>query len=214
MNTWLTSHTVAGALYETDLRLRPDGASGLLVSALDAYADYQTHHAWTWEHQALTRARWVAGDPRIGTEFERVRCKVLGKKRDVARLRAAVIAMRDKMHAVHPNTSDLFDLKHDAGGLVDVEFIVQFLVLAHAHAHKGMLANSGNLALLKLAGELGLIPTTRAARVREAYRKFRSLQHALRLEGAEYARVEPETVKDHVAAVRGLWKWVMLQSGR
>ena len=131
INTWLGSLTPAGMLYETDLRLRPDGASGLLVSSTEAFRDYQLHQAWTWEHQALTRARFVCGDAAIGAAFEALRREVLRPPRDAGKLRDEVLAMREKMHAGHPNDSGLFDLKHDSGGIVDVEFSVQYLVLRH-----------------------------------------------------------------------------------
>ena len=205
INTWLGSTTAAGVLYETDLRLRPDGASGLLVSSVEAFSQYQHSHAWTWEHQALTRARYVAGDAAVGAAFERIRCDILTQPRDPAKLREDVLAMRQKMHDGHPNRSDLFDLKHDAGGIVDVEFMVQYLVLAHAAQHPELTRNSGNLALLKLAAELELIPASDAEAVRNAYREFRRLQHALRLQSAQTARVEPAQVAEHAAAVRRLW---------
>ncbi len=137
INTWLTSFTRAGVLYETDLRLRPDGASGLLVSRVDAFAEYQRSKAWVWEHQALTRARFVAGDQAIGAAFERLRVEILRLPRELAELRSEVQAMRSRMLAGHPNKSGLFDIKHDRGGIVDVEFIVQYLVLGFAHRHRG-----------------------------------------------------------------------------
>src|SRR5688572_15116556 len=113
LNSWLTARTPAGMLFETDLELRPSGASGLLVSTIEAFSRYQEESAWVWEHQALTRARYCAGDPRVGEAFEAIRERVLKKKRDPASLRAAILEMREKMHAAHPNTSGLFDVKHD-----------------------------------------------------------------------------------------------------
>ena len=109
--------TSAGVLYETDLRLRPDGASGLLVSPFEAFAEYQRTHAWVWEHQALTRARFVAGDAGIGAPFEAIRVEVLRRPRDLPALRDEVVAMRDKMLDAHPNPSGRFDIKHDRGGI-------------------------------------------------------------------------------------------------
>ena len=151
VNYWLTTTTAAGVLYDTDLRLRPDGASGLLVSPLASFREYQSRHAWPWEHQALSRARHVAGDAAIGKAFEELRIEVLRQERDPAALKRAVAEMRRKLHDGHPNRSARFDLKHDRGGIIDVEFIVQYLVLAHAHAHAELTGNIGNLALLKLA---------------------------------------------------------------
>ncbi len=205
LNNWLTTHTAAGVLFATDLRLRPSGASGLLVSSLAAFQEYQEQAAWTWEHQALTRARYCAGDAAVGAAFEAIRERILRRARDPQKLAQDVLAMREKMHAAHPNRSQLFDLKHDRGGMIDLEFIVQYLVLAHAHAHPELVGNLGNIALLGIAGKLGHIPAALAGECQDAYREFRRRQHALRLEGAQYARVEPATVQDRVRAVRALW---------
>ncbi len=209
VNLWLTSTTAAGALYETDLRLRPDGASGLLVSPLAAFADYQRAQAWVWEHQALTRARGVAGDPAIVQRFEDVRAELLRRPRLLPVLRSEIVLMRDTMLAAHPNPSGLFDVKHDRGGLIDVEFIVQYLVLSHAERHGALVGNIGNLALLKLAAQLGLISADDALAVHDAYRRFRQIQHALRLQGDKYARVDGATLTAHIAAVKKLWTAVM-----
>ena len=214
INTWLASTTSAGVLYETDLRLRPNGAAGLLVSQIDAFREYAFEKAWVWEHQALTRARFVAGDAEIGGHFERIRTEVLSRPRDLAALGSEILAMRDKMRDAHANASGLFDLKHDRGGIVDVEFVVQFLVLGHAHRHTGLTGNIGNLALLKLAAGLGLLPGDLAAGAHAAYREFRRLQHAMRLQGERYARVEPAGVAGHVQAVLRLWEWVFSASRR
>jgi len=208
INTWLTSATSAGVLYETDLRLRPDGAAGLLVSHIDAFRDYEFEKAWVWEHQALTRARFVAGDPEIGARLERVRTEVLCRQRELAALAGEILSMRDRMRDAHPNASGLFDLKHDRGGIVDVEFVVQFLVLGHAHRHPGLTRNVGNLALLKLAAGLGLLPDELATGAHAAYREFRRLQHAMRLQGERFARVDPAVVAQHAKAVQQLWTWV------
>ena len=208
MNTWLTSFTQAGVLYETDLRLRPDGASGLLVSRFDAYAEYQRSKAWTFEHQALTRARFVAGHADIGVRFERLRSEVLRLPRELPRLREDVLSMRRKMLDGHPNPSGLYDIKHDRGGIVDVEFAVQYLVLGHAHRHEDLTGNIGNLALLKLSGRLGLIPEGLAAQAHHSYREFRRLQHQVRLQGERYARVPRQRVEHLVDPVLRLWEAV------
>ncbi len=205
INNWLTSVTAAGVLYETDLRLRPDGASGLLVTPLDSMRRYQLEQAWLWEHQALTRARAVAGDAAIGSAFEDLRQEVLCAPREAKALRSGIAEMRAKMLEAHPNTSALFDLKHDRGGIIDVEFMVQYLVLGHAREHPGLTANSGNLALLNSAAGLGLISAAEASQVRDAYRQFRSLQHQLRLAGERYARVDASQVATAVSAVKSLW---------
>ena len=206
INTWLGTLTPAGMLYETDLRLRPDGASGLLVSSTEAFRDYQMSHAWVWEHQALTRARFVCGDAAIGDTFEALRREVLGIPRDAGKLRDEVLAMREKMHAGHLNPTELFDLKHDSGGIVDVEFCVQYLVLRDSPAHPELADNVGNIALLLRAGIAGLIPAAVAEAAADAYRELRRLQHAVKLSsGAEHARLartEPDPVCE---AVRALW---------
>lgn len=206
INSWLSSLTSAGILYETDMALRPNGASGLLVSPLDAFSDYQQHKAWLWEHQALSRARFCAGDARIGSAFERIRIDVMRQPRDVAALRQAVIDMREKILAAHPNRSELFDVKHDRGGIIDVEFAVQYLVLSHAHQYAELTANSGNIALLEKLGQLGLIDAERAHSVASAYRHYRALQHALKLQGAGLARVARTTVTEQAATVLALWQ--------
>ena len=205
LNHWLTTRTSSGVLFDTDLRLRPSGEAGLLVSSLEAFAKYQEESAWVWEHQALTRARYCAGDAEVGAGFEAVRTRILTRPRDAAALARDVLAMRARMHEAHPNHSGLFDVKHDRGGMIDVEFVVQYLVLANASRFHDLTGNLGNIALLKMAGEHALIAPAQAERCREAYREFRRLQHALRLHGAQYARVPPERVAAHVHAVRALW---------
>jgi len=209
LNHWLTTRTSSGALFETDLRLRPSGEAGLLVSSIEAFAQYQESSAWVWEHQALTRARACAGDSSVGASFEEIRRRILVRPRDAATLAKEVLAMRERMHASHPNTSGLFDVKHDRGGMIDLEFIVQYLVLAHAARHAELTGNLGNIALLGIAARLGLIAQDLAEQCREAYREFRRIQHALRLGGAQYARVPPEVVEPRAAAVRALWAAVL-----
>ena len=209
VNSWLSSRTTSGVLFDTDLELRPSGASGLLVSAVEAFARYQETSAWVWEHQALTRARYSAGAPEVGAAFERIREEVLTRVREARALGTEIRAMRERLHAAHPNTSALFDLKHDAGGMIDIEFAVQFLVLAHAHRHHDLVGNLGNIALLRMAASHGLLDAELAERARNAYRDFRRLQHALRLNGASYARVPHEQIAQHAAAVRALWQQVL-----
>jgi glutamate-ammonia-ligase adenylyltransferase len=212
MNTWLTSFTAADMLYETDLRLRPDGAAGLLVSRLQAFAEYQRTKAWTFEHQALTRARFVAGASSIGEVFERLRIEVLCQPRDLAELRDDVLSMREKMLKGHPNASGLFDIKHDRGGIVDVEFCVQYLVLGYAHQHRELTANIGTLALLKLAAKVGLIDEEIASKAHASYREFRRLQHQLRLQGERYARLPKHRVEPLLEPVTALWSAIFQQA--
>ncbi|MEO6022527.1 MAG: bifunctional [glutamate--ammonia ligase]-adenylyl-L-tyrosine phosphorylase/[glutamate--ammonia-ligase] adenylyltransferase [Burkholderiales bacterium] len=206
LNSWFSTYTASGVLYETDLRLRPDGASGLLVSSVSAFVEYQSRQAWTWEHQALTRARYCAGDGAVGSSFEGIRIEVLRQQRDGAALREEVIAMRTKMHKGHPVPAATFDLKHSDGGLVDIEFCVQYFVLAYAHRHAGLAAGIGNIALLRLCAELALIPAQLAERVADAYRELRRLQHRAWLDEQADARVPFDRVDQYAEPVRELWQ--------
>ncbi len=209
LNTWLASRTPAGILFETDLRLRPNGDSGLLAVSVDAFRDYQLHHAWVWEHQALSRARFVAGDAAVGERFEAIRREILSLPREAKALRDEVVAMRKKMRDAHASkTPGQFDLKHDPGGIVDVEFIVQYLILAHARQYPELSGNLGNIALLALAADLGLIPRELADGARGAYREYRRLQHLLRLNAIPKARIEAATVARQIDAVGLLWRHV------
>jgi [glutamine synthetase] adenylyltransferase / [glutamine synthetase]-adenylyl-L-tyrosine phosphorylase len=208
INSWFNSLTSAGLLYETDLQLRPDGNSGLLVSSVEAFHDYQLNRAWAWEHQAITRARFVAGDASIGAAFEAVRIEVMRQPRDAQKLREEVVEMREKMRRAQHLSADDFDLKHSAGGIIDVEFIVQYLVLAHAAQYAELTNNFGNIALLKSLGSLGIIDATLAEKVADAYREYRRLQHAARLQGNMQAKVEIASVQSSANAVVSLWKAV------
>jgi glutamate-ammonia-ligase adenylyltransferase len=203
--TWMTSHTPAGILFDIDIALRPDGASGLLVSSVASFEKYEMNSAWQWEHQALTRARFCAGDAEIGVRFEAIREKVLRQRRDPVKLKQDVLDMREKMRDAHPNRTELFDLKHDVGGMIDIEFMVQYMVLRFAADHPRLTGDIGNIALLKLFGEFDLVDSELANRVADAYRTFRRLQHQIRLQGEERARVEREKVLIEVASVRALW---------
>ncbi|MFO1299258.1 MAG: bifunctional [glutamate--ammonia ligase]-adenylyl-L-tyrosine phosphorylase/[glutamate--ammonia-ligase] adenylyltransferase [Burkholderiaceae bacterium] len=209
LSGWLSARTAAGLLFEIDLRLRPNGAAGMLVSRLAAFEAYQRESAWVWEHQALTRARFSAGDREIGERFEEIRRAALSQRRELPGLRDEVMAMRRKMHEGHPNRSELFDLKHDRGGMVDIEFLVQYLVLGHSCDHPTLLDNAGNIALLGRAAACGLVDAGLATRTADAYRRYRRLQHQLKLDDAAYARVEPGVVTAEREAVTGLWEAVL-----
>jgi glutamate-ammonia-ligase adenylyltransferase len=204
--TWMTSHTSAGILFDIDTALRPDGASGMLVSSVQSFEKYQHASAWLWEHQALTRARFCAGDADIGERFEKIRCQVLRKERpDAAALKQEVLAMRQRMRDARPSRSELFDLKQDEGGMIDIEFIVQYIVLQHASKYRELTGNIGNIALLKLAGALGLVDPALGSEVADAYRDMRKWQHQLRLQGQEQSRIDPAKVATHAARVKLLW---------
>ncbi|GHU18662.1 glutamate-ammonia-ligase adenylyltransferase [Betaproteobacteria bacterium] len=209
MNTWLNSQTTAGMLFETDFRLRPNGDAGLLVCSVEAFREYQLTKAWVWEHQAATRARFCAGDPEVGQRFEEIRAEILRQPRDLEKLKQDVLEMRQRMLDAHASNDDeFFDIKQDPGGLVDVEFIVQFLILGHAHAHAELCGNLGNIALLGIAAELGLIPRQLADPVRDIYRGYRRLQHAFRLDGVRGARAERDPYRKNIETVRALWSFV------
>ncbi|AHG64299.1 bifunctional [glutamate--ammonia ligase]-adenylyl-L-tyrosine phosphorylase/[glutamate--ammonia-ligase] adenylyltransferase [Advenella mimigardefordensis] len=208
LSTWLSSMTSSGRLYEIDLRLRPDGDAGLLAVSVDTFEKYQREHAWVWEHQALTRARFSAGDPEIGKTFERIRRDILLQQRDPDKLKQEVIEMRARIRAGHPNKTELFDVKHDHGGMVDIEFITQYCVLAHAHQHKQLLENLGNIALLNIAGAAGILNAEHAGKTADSYRILRRMQHAVRLKGDEKARIDPSLLTEERAAVCTLWEEV------
>ena len=209
--TWMTTATGAGLLYDIDLRLRPNGSSGLLVTSLEAFRAYQSggsgraNTAWVWEHQAITRARFCAGDARVGAAFEAIRADVVATPRDAATLAGEIVSMREKARDGHPNRTALFDLKHDRGGMVDIEFIVQYLVLLHASEHPELIRNTGNIGLLIAFAGLGILSDEEARVAGGAYRRYRALQHRLRLDGAADARVPPEGVEHERRAVEALW---------
>ena len=211
LQNWLTTLTAAGRAYDIDVRLRPDGVSGLLLSSVAAFAEYQREKAWTWEHQALTRARFAAGDAALGRAFDPIRETIIATPRDWPKLRDEIVHMRAKVSEGHPNrkATEVFDIKHDSGGLVDLEFAVQALVLRHAATHPTMRANHGNIALSIRAGELGLVDLEVGATAAAAYRTLRSRQHALRLQGAERAVVPVGQLDAERASIRAFYEVVM-----
>lgn len=209
MVSWLTTLTSSGRLYEVDMRLRPDGDAGLIAVSIDGFEKYQSQQAWSWEHQAITRARFVTGDPDIGARFERVRQEILLRPRDPQLFKQNVSEMRQKIVQAHPNQSGLFDIKHDRGGMVDIEFITQYLVLCYAHKYPALLNNLGNIALLGIAAEQGLIHPNLSEPAIQAYRTFRRYQHNLRLQGATVARLPLEQVQSERDAVCALWHRIM-----
>jgi glutamate-ammonia-ligase adenylyltransferase len=209
LTSWLSTMTSSGRLYDIDLRLRPDGDSGLLAASIEAFQQYQQSHAWPWEHQALTRARFAAGNRRVGESFENIRQEILKRPRAPEPFAQQVRSMRDKMTAGHPNTTALFDLKHDHGGMVDLEFVTQYLILVHAGQYPELLQNLGNIALLQLAGHVGLIPIASAQRASDAYRNLRRRQHEVRLQGADKARVAQNQLLEERHAVQELWEVVL-----
>jgi glutamate-ammonia-ligase adenylyltransferase len=211
INNWFNSLTNAGLLYETDLQLRPDGNSGLLVSSIEAFEEYQLHKAWLWEHQAISRARFVAGDAGVGHRFSSIRERVLLQARNQNNVMQEVTQMREKMRASHLPKAGMFDVKHDKGGIIDVEFMVQYLVLVHAHAHPQLLANIGNIGLLHVLAELGMVETTLAENVATAYRIYRKIIHSEKLQAKE-AKVPTIEIQAHQTAVMTLWQRLFNQA--
>lgn len=186
----ITTQTNSGQLYEVDMRLRPSGASGLLVSSVGAFSRYQENEAWTWEHQALVRARVLVGSADVGAAFEQVRASILGRERDLATLRAEVSEMRAKMRdnlgskasaagrAANAFEANMpFDLKQDAGGIVDIEFMVQYAALAWSREHPQLLRHTDNIRILEGLEEARLLPGADAGLLREAYKAYRSAAH-------------------------------------
>lgn len=199
----LNTPTPAGILYEVDTRLRPSGASGLLVSNVDAFADYQRKHAWTWEHQALVRARHICGDSGIAEAFARIRAEILAMPREREKLRIEVREMREKMRTqLSKAQAGKFDLKQDPGGIADIEFMVQYGVLAWANEHPRLLQFSDNIRLLELFAGCGLMAGADSALLCDAYRAFRRRVHRLTLQeqkaivdAAEFATEREEVLR-------------------
>lgn len=205
LTNWLSTATGAGSLYEVDLRLRPEGNSGFMAHSVAAFEKYQRENAWTWEHQSLTRARFVCGQPDIQTAFDRIRCDILTGERDRNTLAREIIDMREKMFPTHPPVNS--NVKYARGGVVDVEFIVQYLILAYSRQYPKLLDNYGNIALLNIAADCGLIDQTPAEQSRTAYRFYRQQQHNTKLRDAKKVDVN-DTLLAYYDSVRKLWRQV------
>ncbi|MFT4242441.1 MAG: bifunctional [glutamate--ammonia ligase]-adenylyl-L-tyrosine phosphorylase/[glutamate--ammonia-ligase] adenylyltransferase [Acidovorax sp.] len=208
---WLTVKTGEGDLYEIDTALRPNGSSGLLVTSFDAYANYQqrrgSNTAWTWEHQAMTRARFVLGSEALQARFDAVREAVITSERDPAALREEIVLMRERVRAAHPTRAGQFDVKHSPGGMVDAEFAVQYLVLSQSATHPALRDNVGNIALLQRAEQAGLLPPGVGTAAADAYRELRRVQHLARLDEAP-TQVAPPALQAERDAVLALWQAV------
>jgi glutamate-ammonia-ligase adenylyltransferase len=203
----LTTRTPGGILYEVDMRLRPSGKSGPLVASLATFETYQREQAWTWEQQALVRARPVAGDSRVAAEFQRVRHEILCRERDPQKLRGEVAEMRTRMAESHPGARDpeRFDLKHDRGGIVDIEFMVQYWVLRWAHAHPALTRDTDNLHILQALVDAGLLEPGQSEHLANAYRRYLSMEHRTKLmeRGSEVPRAE---LGDLPGEVQRMWR--------
>ncbi|MEY3886256.1 MAG: Glutamate-ammonia-ligase adenylyltransferase [Pseudomonadota bacterium] len=208
---WFTVKTAEGDLFEIDTALRPNGGSGLLVTTFDAYANYQqqrgSNTAWTWEHQAMTRARFVMGDAHMKVRFDQVRHAVISAQRDPILLTQEIITMRNRVRLAHPVKAGFFDVKHSPGAMVDAEFAVQYLVLLHTQTHPELADNVGNIALLQRAEAAGLVPQGVGLAASAAYRELRRVQHKARL-NEEPTQVEGSLLKAQQDAVWALWQAV------
>lgn len=202
---YLTTLTAAGELYETDMRLRPNGNSGMMVTAMTAFVTYQRESAWIWEHQALVRARFIAGDVELQHQFEQIRHEILTRPRDIDALRAEVRDMRNKMYEqLGSKSTDEFDLKQDRGGIADIEFLVQFAVLSQARAHPALTRWTDNIRILDTLTTEGLMPAEDARLLADAYRAYRARGHRLVLQ-EKPARVPGDEFQEFRTAVQGIW---------
>ena len=184
------------------------------MSTISAFRDYQLNKAWIWEHQAITRARFVAGDTDIGKAFDQIRIEVLTQTRDVEKLKKEVLNMREKMRAAQStaikNDTEMFELKNGIGGIIDVEFLVQYLVLAYASLYPQLTKNIGNIALLKLLTSLNIIDNDLAEKTVLVYREYRRMQHILKLQGATQLKVNASLVAEEIKTVKALWAKVFI----
>ena len=209
----MTSFTGAGRLYEVDMRLRPSGNSGLLVASLESFKEYQAKEAWVWEHQALSRARGLAGDQGLLERFEKCRKDTLSIQRNVSELKAEVIKMREKMRT-HLDTGGRdkgFDLKQGAGGIIDIEFMVQFIVLAWSHQHPELMRFSDNVRQLESASKAGLLDAQKAQKMIEIYTLYRARAHRLTLQ-QQGRVVQDEALAENQALVSEYWQAFVLSN--
>jgi len=214
---WFTVKTSEGDLFEIDTALRPNGSSGLLVTTFAAFEDYQqqrgSNTAWTWEHQAMTRARFVMGHEAMASQFDQVRRSVISAPRDEASLKSEIVTMRNRVRTAHTTKPDLFDVKHSPGGMVDAEFAVQYLVLMHACAHPELADNVGNIALLQRAEVAGLLSKDIGVKASAAYRELRRVQHKARLNEAPTQVPQAELQMERDAILK-LWQAVFPEAAK
>jgi glutamate-ammonia-ligase adenylyltransferase len=201
----LTSYTRAGMIYEADMRLRPSGGSGLLVSHIDGYREYMLNEAWTWEHQAIVRARPVCGDKVLAERFLQIRQQTLSTPRNNDKLRLEVINMRDRMRKEHLKPEKgVFDLKQDIGGIVDIEFLVQYLVLLKSSEHIELTKWTDNVRILQTLAETKIIDDYTAHFLKEAYLTYRLTAHRLSLQ-EKPARIEDGRFRELQKKVTKIW---------
>lgn len=205
-----STRTSSGILYEVDARLRPSGAAGMLVTTADAFADYQQNEAWTWEHQALVRARVVYGDPQLKSRFDEIRRTILMTPRDGEKLQTEVREMREKMRAHLGNKHrERFDLKADAGGITDIEFIAQYLVLGHAHQKPKLTRWSDNVRILELLAQNDIMDEQEAQALTHAYTTLRDALHHLALQEQPGHVPETEFAEERGQVSASWQKWLL-----
>jgi len=201
----LTMHSAAGRLYEVDVRLRPSGKGGLLVTNIEAFAEYQQREAWTWEHQALLHARAVAGAPQLRARFETVRLEVLCEHVRRETLRDEVRNMRERMRReLSRGDAQRFDLKQDPGGIADIEFLAQYWALRWAHEYPAVAMFSDTIRQLESVASADLVPQATVDVLTAAYRAYRARIHRLSLDAAP-AIVPVEEFTEARAGVTAVW---------
>lgn len=206
----LSTVTVSGELYEVDMRLRPSGNSGLLVTSLAAFIQYQHKDAWTWEHQAIVRARAVAGDADLAKKFATQRNQLLALERDRAQLRVEVKSMRQKMAdnllpaGAEKGKTPFFHLKQGSGGIVDIEFMVQYTVLAWAHKFPSLTIYSDNIRILEVMEECQLLDSESVQGLMDAYKAYRSIAHRLSLQ-QKPTEISADIFVHERSVVRKVW---------
>lgn len=209
-NNYMTSLTANGKLYEVDVRLRPSGQSGLLVHSLLAFQQYQKKQAWTWEHQALVRARFVAGGRVVKRGFIKIRQLILSQPRDEKKLRESVLKMRKKMHKSYKKPeAGWVHVKHERGGVTDIEFIVQYLLLKHTKEHQHLIRCSDNMRQLAALELFGLLRSADASELRGAYRQFRYWIHRQQLLGQRAIAPEKQFERQ-MNDVKRIWDKVFI----
>ncbi len=204
----VTARTAAGVLYELDMRLRPSGRSGPMITSLDGFANYQLKNAWTWEHQAMVRARMIIGPEYLRSRFSDIRREVLCLRRDGDKLLGEIGSMRDKMRAALDSSDQhAVDLKHGRGGIVDIEFIVQYYVLRWAHRHAELACSTDNLGLIRVLSEVGVLGEQEAAALSDAYYAYLGTEHRCKL-AEQPTRIGVSELVDHRDRVQAVWKQV------
>ena len=205
----LTAHTAAGMLYQPDMRLRPSGSSGILVSHIQGFKEYQMNKAWTWEHQAIIKARPISGDIQMAKRFEQIRNQVLTRPRIMSKLQEEVVDMRKRMRReLSSHEPELFDLKQDTGGIVDIEFLVQYLVLLNSSEYNELTRWTDNVRLLETLNKTGIIEDPIARLLKEAYLTYRAAVHQLSLQ-EKPAKVPENKFRSLRKKVHEIWNEFM-----